>query len=67
MKTRVSLKHFVTDYRFRVCSKNIPIGLHGVTAPFSHVDDTKDKERLPNILQFYLLNVLNLHQVLRPY
>ena len=33
--------------RCKVCAKDISIGLHGITARFSHADSTKYKERLP--------------------
>ena len=33
--------------RCKVCAKDISVGLHGITALFSHADGTKHKERLP--------------------
>ena len=53
--------------RCKVCAKDIAVGLHGITALFSHADGTKHKEGYQRILQFHSLNVLNFRQVLRPY
>ena len=33
--------------RCKVCAEDILVGLHGITALFSHADGTKHKERLP--------------------
>ena len=33
--------------RCKVWAKDISVGLHGITAVFSHPDGTKHKERLP--------------------
>ena len=33
--------------RCKVCAKGISVGLHGITALFSHADGTKHKERFP--------------------
>ena len=33
--------------RCKVCPKDILVGLHGITALFSHADGTKHKKRLP--------------------
>ena len=33
--------------RCKVCAKDVSVGLPGITALFSHEDDTKHKERLP--------------------
>ena len=49
------------NVRCKVRAKDIPIGLHGIAALFSHIDGTKHKERLPkDTFQFHSLNVLNL-------
>ena len=45
-----------------VCAEDILVGLHSITALFSHADGTKHKERLPKDTP--ISNILNLHQVL---
>ena len=51
--------------RCKVFAEDILVGLHGISALFSHADGTKHKERLPKDTP--ISNILNLHQVLRRY
>ena len=39
--------------RCKVCAEDILVGLHGITALFSHADGTKHKERLPKEFSYF--------------